>query len=92
LEEKIKELKRMIKKERDEDIKGTLNDELSKILSESKILIDLTNKIFLFLEPPHPETWNILKPILSHDLYEIEHPYVFDTKNNKWLKTRKLFA
>ena len=30
----------------------------------------------VFLEPPHPETWSIIKPILSHDKYYIEHPYV----------------
>lgn len=77
VEDRIKELKRLIEKEEYSQIKEELKDELSDILKDAKILIDLNNKIFLFLEPPHPETWNILKPILSHDLYEIEHPYVF---------------
>lgn len=77
VEEKIKDLKTQIAKEKSKDAKETLKNQLAEILKNAKILIDLTNKIFLFIEPPHPETWNILKPILSHDLYEIEHPYVF---------------
>jgi hypothetical protein len=89
VEERIKELKRLIKKEEDEEIKESLSDELTQITSEAKILIDLTNKIFLFLEPPHPETWDILKPILSHDLYEIEHPYVFNVEGHGF-KVKKI--
>ena len=41
---------------------------------------DLSNKVLVFLEPPHPQTWDILKPILSHDSLEIEHPYVYKTE------------
>ena len=41
------------------------------------MLIDISNKVLVFLEPPHSETWDILKPILSHDTFEIEHPYVY---------------
>ena len=37
------------------------------------------------MEPPHPEVWNIINPILSHDNWEISHPYV-DTD----LKTRNV--
>ncbi len=80
VEDKIKDLKNQINKEKDEDIKEKLKGQLSELLKDTKILIDLSNKIFLFLEPPHSETWNILKPILSHDLYEMEHPYVFDVE------------
>jgi hypothetical protein len=32
--------------------------------------------LLVCLERPHPETWKILKPILSHDDFEIEYPYV----------------
>ena len=32
--------------------------------------------VLIFLEPPHPELWGLMKPILSHDFYEIEHPFV----------------
>ena len=53
--------------------------ELTKLLEGSAYLIDLRNKTFLFLEPPHTELWNIMKPILSHDAEFIEHPYVEKT-------------
>jgi hypothetical protein len=53
------------------------------------VLIDLSAKLFVFLEPPHPETWNILKPILSHDKYEIEHPYVYQVEG-KGFKVKKI--
>ena len=42
----------------------------------SKTVINLQGKLLVFLEPPHPETWKIIKPILSHDKYYMEHPYV----------------
>ena len=29
---------------------------------------------------PHPQTWEILKAILSHDSWEIEHPFVDKTE------------
>ena len=32
------------------------------------------------MEPPHEDTWNILKAILSHDSLYIEHPYVYKTE------------
>jgi hypothetical protein len=32
--------------------------------------------MYLFLEPPHPYLWTIIKPIMSHDSFVIEHPYV----------------
>jgi hypothetical protein len=57
--------------------KYDLEEQLRQISQESKILIDLRGKLFVFLEPPHPETWVILKPILSHDKYEIEHSCVY---------------
>ncbi|MER5175169.1 MAG: hypothetical protein ABJB76_05850 [Candidatus Nitrosocosmicus sp.] len=89
VEEKIKELKNMIRKEKNEDKKEKKNDELIETLQNAKILIDLRTKIFLFLEPPHQETWNILKPILSHDLYEIEHPYVYNVEGHGF-KVKKI--
>ena len=47
-------------------------DEKETILKGARYSIDLTDKILLFLEPPLFDTWNRLKPILSHDRYEIE--------------------
>ena len=37
-------------------------------------LIDLRGKIYVFLEPPHPDLWKIIKPKMSHDSFIIEHP------------------
>lgn len=78
--ERVAELKSQIDREKDETIKNELKDKLKSLYDNSKVLIDLSNIILVFLEPPHPETWNILKPILSHDALEIEHPYVYKTE------------
>lgn len=81
VEDKIKELKRKIKNAKNNsDEKEDLEQELSHLYSEAKVLIDLRGKLWVFLEPPHSETWTILKPILSHDDFEIEHPYVYEVQ------------
>ena len=51
-------------------------EELAALLEDSAYILDMTGKTLLFLEPPHPELWALLKPILSHDSWEIEHPFV----------------
>lgn len=79
---KIFELKDKIKKEKDEIKIGELEEQLDSLYKNSKMLIDLTNKVLVFLEPPHIDTWNILKSILSHDSMYIEHPYVYQSKVN----------
>jgi hypothetical protein len=92
IEEKIRHLKADIRKEKDADKKERLKEQLNTLYQESRLLIDLNNKVLVFLEPPHQETWNILKPILSHDSLEIEHPYVFKTETGgqevKYIITR----
>src|SRR5262249_33327223 len=52
------------------------------------VLIDLQGKLWVFLEPPEKETWNILKTMLLHDSFEIEHPYVYDA--GKGFKVKKV--
>jgi len=59
--------------------KVELKEKLVDLLEGSKVLIDLNGNILLFLEPPDPELWKMIKPILSHDLKEIEYPYVDTT-------------
>ncbi len=51
-------------------------EELAALLDGSAYIIELSNTTLIFLEPPHPELWNLIKPILSHDSWEMEHPYV----------------
>jgi hypothetical protein len=73
----IDTLRKQIKKEEDnEKRKQELEEQLEKIRDNVRPLIDLRGKIYVFLEPPSPELWNILKPIMSHDNFVIEHPYV----------------
>ena len=44
-------------------------------------LVDLQGKILVFLEAPNPETFNKLRPVLSHDVWEIS--YKFTDKASK---------
>jgi hypothetical protein len=60
----------------DENKRRELQKKLNQLLDGAGTLIDLSNKILLFLEPPHRELWSLIKPILSHDDREIEFPYV----------------
>ena len=77
IQEEIRELDNRIRNEKDDDKKNELLEQRKNLYENSKMLIDISNKILVFLEPPHSETWDILKPILSHDTLEIEHPYVY---------------
>lgn len=54
-----------------------------KRLQNSRYLVDLTGKILLFLEPPDFETFMALRPILSHDAYEISYKIVDKTAKGK---------
>jgi hypothetical protein len=79
--DRIIELKKEIKRaKKNSDKKEDLEQQLSQLYDEVKVLIDLRGQLLVFLEPPHRETWTILKPILSHDDYEIEYPYVYEDK------------
>lgn len=49
-------------------------------------IVDLSGKILLFLEAPDRETLDMLKPILSHDDYEIRYEFTDKTGKGK-LKT-----
>lgn len=48
-----------------------LQNEKRELLEGCKNLVDLQNKILLFLDNPNPQTYEVLKPILSHDSEEI---------------------
>lgn len=51
-------------------------------------IVDLKNKILIFLEKPKRETLEMLLPILSHDAKEIE--YRITDKGSKGLATKKI--
>ena len=47
----------------------------AELLANSAYLVNLENKILLFLDKPHPETLQRLYPILSHDVYESTYKF-----------------
>jgi len=47
----------------------------AKRLRKSYILVDLQNQILVFLEAPKVETFNMMRPILSHDVWEIIYKF-----------------
>lgn len=81
LKPRLKELKKLIKENQgsgNEQEAEKLTGELEELKATAKVLIHLQGLCLVFLEPPHTETWNILKATLSHDRFEIEHPYVYE--------------
>jgi hypothetical protein len=59
-----------------DDTLERLEKELEELYEKARTVINLQGKLLVFLEPPYPDTWNIIKPILSHDKFIMEHPYV----------------
>jgi hypothetical protein len=51
-------------------------------------LVDLSNKILVFLEAPDPETFRVLYPILSHDSREIEYKFTDKTERGGFVARR----
>ncbi len=75
----VKKLKADIKKanaKKQYDDVAVLQEQLEQLLDGAAYIVDLSNVTLLFLEPPDPDFWNLMKPILSHDFWEMEHPYV----------------
>lgn len=48
-------------------------------LKNSHYLIELNGKILVFLEAPHIKTFNMLRPILSHDTFSISYKFTDKT-------------
>jgi hypothetical protein len=55
-------------------------------LRESHYVVDLQGKILVFLEAPSIETFNKLRPVLSHDTWEISYKFT-DTSRRGMLTT-----
>jgi|CXWL01.1.fsa_nt_gi hypothetical protein len=53
------------------DVSEALKQELKEIHLKAKHMVNLENKILLFLDNPNPATYEMLKPIMSHDNYDI---------------------
>jgi len=54
-----------------------------KRLKNSYYIVDLSGKILVFLEAPHIETFNRLRPILSHDNPQISYKFTDKTSRGK---------
>ncbi len=64
----------------------TAKQERTDLMKTARKCVDLTNKILLFLDNPNPATYDMLKPIMSHDSQEIEYR---TTKGDGSLKVSK---
>jgi len=73
IEEKLEQIEYELENAEDPNFRKQAKKEKKELLQKSKNLIDLSGKIILFLESPHPRLWDMLKPILSHDSKEIEY-------------------
>jgi hypothetical protein len=58
-------------------------------MRDSYTLVDLSHKILVFLESPDFETFQMLRPILSHDKEQIQYQFVDKTGKGQ-LQTRKV--
>ena len=88
ISEKQSELSQTTDKSRRQELKNsikTIEDKKRELLKDSKKLIDLSNKIIIFLDTPPEHLLSSLLPLLSHDEYEVEYEYV-DTNNG--IKTK----
>ena len=65
----------------EKDASATEKEAWRQRLKDSRYLIILRGKILVFLEAPHLETFYMLRPILSHDNFEIS--YRFTDKSSK---------
>jgi hypothetical protein len=60
-------------------------EDKKNLLKDARKLIDLSNKIIIFLDTPSQQLLSGLLPLLSHDKYEIEYEFT-DTHNG--IKTK----
>jgi len=56
-------------------------------MKSAHYLVDLQGKILVFLEAPNPETLNKLRPVLSHDAWEISYKFTDKTSKGGPLQT-----
>lgn len=71
IEGKLQELNKIKNTSDDRDEVFQANQQITELMKTSKNLVDLNNKVLLFLDNPNPQTYEVLKPILSHDKEEI---------------------
>ena len=71
LQERLNEIDDQIKDLENKSERDNLKHQRQKILNGAQNCVDLKNKILLFLDNPNTDTYEMLKPIMSHDKKEI---------------------
>jgi hypothetical protein len=71
LQEKLNSIDEQIKEAKDKNEKEALKEQKKNLLNGARNCVDLKNKIILFLDNPNSATYEMLKPIMSHDKKEI---------------------
>jgi hypothetical protein len=83
IEEKEYEISRTHDRNLKQGLKSIIKDlerEKKELLKDARKLIDLSNKIIIFLDTPSEQLLSGILPLLSHDRYEIEYEFT-DTHN-----------
>ena len=88
IDEKEYEISRTNDRNLKQGLKSIIKDlerEKKDLIKDARKLIDLSNKIIIFLDTPTEQLLSGLLPLLSHDKYEIEYEFT-DTHNG--IKTK----
>ena len=76
IDEKLEDITQRIidaKIDKDKVLENEIKKERDELIKTARRCVDLTNKILLFLDNPQPQTYEMLKPIMSHDSKEIQY-------------------
>ena len=80
LEPEILEIKKQLNElgrgKSDKAVKNKLMGDLQAIYDRGVKVVNLEGKILLFLEAPKTQTLEKLRPIMSHDTYEVQYKFV----------------
>ena len=86
IQEKLDELEDLFSETADKNEKNRIINQIKSIKENARYCVDLKNKILVFLDNPKPETYEMLKPIMSHDKDEIVYK---TTKSDGSLKVKE---
>jgi len=86
IESRLRELEKIKNVSKNPEEVNYAKESIRELLKHSKNLVDLNNKVLLFLDNPSPQTYEVLKPILSHDKEEILYK---TTKGDGSLKVKE---
>jgi len=82
LEPILMQLQEEYESTKDRQRRREIKREIRDLLRRAAIRVDLENKILFFMDNPNQETLNRLRPILSHDTWEIS--YKFTDRRRGW--------